>query len=74
MTEIKNCPFCGSKAELTYDSGNEVYGQSWRVICSNCWASGPKFIGSSSWSVVKKKDDEAKKRALSNWNQRKDQS
>ena len=70
--EINRCPFCGSEANLKYDSGNEVYGQRWWVACSGCWATGPTFMGSSSWRTVKKEDNAAKASAAIEWNTRKE--
>ena len=64
------CPFCGGDAELKYDSGNEVWGQSFGYGCKKCWASTPKHHGSSSWRVEKKLDDAAKTTALKQWNRR----
>jgi hypothetical protein len=70
MSELKPCPFCGSEAKLFRDAGNEVWPQSWNVACTKCWCSGKKFIGSSTWAVVKKEDQAAEANAVREWNTR----
>jgi hypothetical protein len=58
------------REKLVHDMGNEVWGQSWMCRCSKCSAETLKASGSSSWRVVKKKDGEAKAKALGAWNAR----
>lgn len=69
MSDLKPCPFCGNKPTLRYDSGNEVWGQSWQVACV-CGVSFPKVYGSSSWASNKKQDKAAIQAATSPWNLR----
>jgi Lar family restriction alleviation protein len=39
MTKIKDCPFCGGKAEIddVYNEHSDM--QFWKVSCNDCWAS-----------------------------------
>lgn len=70
MEEVKDCPFCGGPGELHYNSGNEVWGQSWQGRCTRCAAQTGKFFGSSTWRVVRSADDKAQSEALQAWNRR----
>lgn len=69
VVTLAPCPFCGGRATLAYDSGNEVWGQSWSAGCASC---GIKFIqmGSSSWASVKAEDDAARSSVIARWNTR----
>jgi len=70
MIELKPCPFCGSEAVCKYDSGNEVWNQSWQCKCSKCDVPTAKFFGSNSWARNKKEDASAERQAIEVWNQR----
>lgn len=63
------CPFCGGTASTIYDSGNEIWGQSWRTGCTKCSVQF-KARGSSSWRPIKIEDDAAKAKSIAAWNQR----
>lgn len=70
MTEaLKPCPFCGSPAELKHDSGTVVYGQTWWVSCTSCWANGLN-LSSGTVGTDEKRDAEAKAGAVAAWNRR----
>lgn len=70
MSGVKKCPFCGAPGKLRYDSGNEVWGQSWQCVCTKCAAETEKYFGSSSWLTKPKEDAKAKADALAAWNSR----
>lgn len=70
---LLSCPFCGSSAKHGNDPGNEVYGQTFWIVCKahGCGAESPKFWGSSTWNQNgKKQDAEAKQKAVKWWNRR----
>jgi hypothetical protein len=66
----KPCPFCGGEAKLGYDSGNEVWGQTWWVHCPACGISTGRANGSSTWLTDKAVDRAAKASVVSVWNRR----
>ena len=68
--KLKACPFCGGEAHLAYDSGNEVWGQSWKAGCKRCDIYAPKIFGSSSWATNKGIDNNSKARTAGAWNRR----
>lgn len=59
MSELKSCPFCGGEAQYrkaTDQIGNLV-ASTWKVECSNCWASplpnnyeGDKRVAAARWN------------------------
>ena len=66
---LKPCPFCGGHGSVTYDSGNEVWNQSWEAGCKKCGIGFHEY-GSNSWATNKKEDDAAKAKAIEQWNRR----
>ena len=73
VPKLEPCPFCGGEARIKYDSGNEVWGQSWEAGCKACDIHTPKAWGSSTWASgdnAKKQDRAAKATAISAWNRR----
>lgn len=58
MDELKDCPFCGGKAELYFPA---MMPNAW-VICSKCGISTPMQLAFSL--------EEAKERAIYSWNRR----
>ena len=40
MSELKPCPFCGGKAELSHTDITSEYGRTSFVFCTKCTASG----------------------------------
>ena len=67
MSEIKDCPFCGQKSVgdkrvKVRRQGNKGY----RVICSNCGASGP-YVSIKEWHDTK---FIAQGQAIEGWNKR----
>lgn len=67
---LKPCPFCGGKAELKYEMGNEVWGQSWLAGCTECGICARRFYGSNSWSSNEAADKMAQSNAIAAWNTR----
>lgn len=63
------CPFCGGKAELIRDGGNEVWPQFWTCGCKRCRIQFKEF-GSSSWNANKTADAAAEVAVIKMWNQR----
>jgi hypothetical protein len=47
-TELKPCPFCGSKAKIIKNTNeclaHGVYGESFVVFCTGCFLTSPKEI------------------------------
>lgn len=72
MSELKNCPFCGSVAIIAYSSGNEHINQSWTVACTRCVCRGATFYGANSWESFSKAkertDKQAEQKAVDWWN------
>ena len=47
--ELKPCPFCGSRAELEYESKELPDGENWlHVVCSNCGGSSGYYLSAES--------------------------
>ena len=74
MSELKNCPFCGSVAMIAYSSGNEHTNQSWTVACTRCVCRGATFYGANSWESISKAkertDKQAEQKAVDWWSRR----
>ncbi len=71
-TELLPCPFCGRRASVVKDSGNEVWGQSWLAGCTKCGIQF-KVCGSNSWDSSKGSkaiDKAAEAKAIALWNTR----
>jgi Lar family restriction alleviation protein len=67
---LKPCPFCGEKAKLAHDMGNEVWGQTWWVHCPACGVETRRASGSNSWHTDKETDRKAKASVTAVWNRR----
>lgn len=57
--ELKRCPFCGSKGEITYKEGLKT----WIVECSNQFCMASYMIGT---------DFDTEEEAIEAWNRRSD--
>lgn len=65
--ELKNCPFCGEKAEFVYDGDPDGDHHSFRIMCTGCAArGGPVYKNGKIYEV----HDEIKSGAAEIWNQR----
>lgn len=85
--ELKPCPFCGEQSDLqVLNKGDEVdfdchytcekqqnsifrLNQTWFINCPTCGADGPYFYVGGTLGC--KTDEEAKEKAVSEWNSRK---
>jgi hypothetical protein len=67
--ELKNCPFCGSKAEPSceYDSDdNRPDGEQFFIECSECGAEGAKFYAvTTNENNLSKKQVETQRKYIS---------
>lgn len=69
LSKLKACPMCAETPLLSYNAGNENYGQRWWVQCK-CGLTGPGFWGSNIWYVQLEEDIDAVSRAIKHWNTR----
>lgn len=70
MDKLLPCPFCGGKAALRYDGGNDRYPQSWDVMCDVCRVAFPESYGSSTREVDTGLDELAMSVLINAWNRR----
>lgn len=57
MSELKPCPFCGSKAEI--EENSNIYSKAFRVKCTNIYQCA---IKQDQWNL--------KEKSIESWNRR----